>query len=44
MLETDRDGSLLATGNGMEKFGYSVFTGTGFTEAVKRNEYSYTDL
>ncbi len=44
MLETDKDGGLIATGNGMEKFGYSVFTGTGFTEAVKRNEYSHTTL
>ena len=38
MYECDRDGELLATGNGMEKFGYTVYTGSGFIESVKRNE------
>lgn len=38
MYETDREGGVLATGNGMEKFGYTVFTGSGFAEAIRRNE------
>ena len=38
MYECDRDGELLATGNGMEKFGYTVYTGSGFIESIRRNE------
>ena len=34
----DRDGNMAATGSGAEVFGYTVYTGTGFLETVKRNE------
>lgn len=38
MYEHDRDGGLAPTGSGMTKFGYTVMTGSGFVEAVKRTE------
>ena len=44
MYESDRDGELLATGNGMEKFGYTVYTGSGFVESVRRNESMQKDI
>ena len=52
MFEASKNGGVDVTGNGMEKYGYTVFTGSGFTGSVKRNEeqtkgkstkrYSYT--
>lgn len=52
MFEASKNGGVDVTGNGMKKYGYTVFTGSGFTESVKRNEeltkekstkrYSYT--
>lgn len=40
MFERDPDGGLTSTGNGMSKYGYTVMTGSGFTETVRRNERS----
>ena len=37
MYEKDTDGTLSATGSGLEKFGYTLYTATGFIESVKRN-------
>ena len=37
MYEKDRDGTLVATGNGLERFGYTLYTGSGFIESVKRD-------
>ncbi len=34
----DKDGSTVATGDGEDRFGYSIYGGTGFLEAVTRNE------
>ena len=34
----DRDGNMSATGSGAELFGYTVYTGSGFLETIKRNE------
>lgn len=44
MYESDKEGGLLATGNGMEKFGYTVFTGSGFAEAIRRNEETQQNI
>lgn len=38
MFEASADGGVITTGNGMQRFGYTVFSGSGFIEAVKRNE------
>ena len=38
MYSKDRDGNMATTGSGAEMFGYTVYTGTGFLETVKRNE------
>ena len=38
MFESTQFGGVDVTGNGMKKFGYTVFTGSGFAESVKRNE------
>ena len=34
----DKDGSTTATGDGENRFGYSIYGGTGFLDAVARNE------
>ena len=34
----ERDGAVLPTGSGEKLFGYTVYTGTGFIETLKRNE------
>ena len=34
----DKDGATIATGNGENRFGYSIHSGTAFLEAVARNE------
>ena len=34
----DKDGSTIATGDGENRFGYTVHSGTGFISAVERNE------
>ena len=38
MSYRDHDGSVSPTGSGGEMFGFSVFTGSGFIETVKRSE------
>ena len=38
MLYKCKDGGYESTGNGGEHFGYTVFTGSGFLETVRRNE------
>lgn len=38
MLYKSKDGGYESTGNGGEHFGYTVFTGSGFLETVRRNE------
>ena len=38
MYEASRDGGLVSTGNGLTRFGYTVMTGSGFAEAIQRNE------
>ena len=38
MFGKNKDGGYEVTGNGGEHFGFTVFTGSGFLEAVKRNE------
>ena len=38
MFAKSRDGGSVATGNGFSDFGYTVFTGSGFCEAVERYE------
>ena len=38
MYEKDKDGGLVSTGNGMEKYGYTVYTGSGFIDSIERNE------
>ena len=44
MYEKDKDGGLMSTGNGMEKFGYTVYTGSGFVEAIERNERNTKEI
>ena len=36
MYERDKDGSTVATGSGFARFGYTLYTASGFIEAVKR--------
>ena len=43
MFEKTPDGCIVATGNGMSRFGYTVFSGSSFIEAVKRNETQNTN-
>ena len=38
MFYKAKDGGYESTGNGGEHFGYTVFTGSGFLETVRRNE------
>ncbi len=38
----DKDGSTVATGDGENRFGYLIYGGTGFLEAVTRNENKTT--
>ena len=38
MFYKSKDGGYESTGNGGEHFGYTVFTGSGFLETVRRNE------
>ena len=40
MYERDKDGSTVATGSGFSRFGYTLYTASGFIESVNREAHS----
>ena len=41
MYAKSRDGGVVATGNGFSQWGFTVYTGSGFCEAVERDREEY---
>ena len=44
MYAKSRDGGVVATGNGFSQWGFTVYTGSGFCEAVERDREEYLKL
>lgn len=44
MYAKSKDGGVVATGNGFSDFGFTVYTGSGFCEAVERDSEEYEKL